>query len=402
MYQQTKRICGVQNDSNIDAPKNLVPTKHIKSITMGTTVATNALLERQGARCALLISKGFRDLLRINTQSRANIFDIEIARLKSIYEEVVEIDERVILSKFCPEASQYKDEEIYATASNTTTDEPVIIVKPLNSSSTRNELLRLQKLGITSIAITFMHSYTFRDHEIEAGQLAKEVGFPEVSLSHAVSPMTKIVPRGHTALASAYLSPIINAYILSFLSGFTSFETSSTRLSFMKSDGGLANVSSFSGHQAILSGPAGGVIGYAKTTYNGKNPVIGFDMGGTSTDVSRFDGSLELLYNSVIADTYMQAPQLDISTVAAGGGSRLFLSNGLFIVGPESAGSDPGPVSYRKNGFLTVTDANLVLGRIGKINLLCLFMKSLNNNEFNSPILSYSNSTGLFPAYLWA
>ena len=364
---------------------------------MGTTVATNALLERQGAKCALLISKGFRNLLRINTQSRANIFDLEIARLKSIYEEVVEIDERVILSKYCPDDSQYKVSDRFKVETNTITDEPVIVDKALDVSTTKAELLRLKKMNITSIAIVFMHSYTFRDHEVEAGRLAKETGFLEVSLSHAVSPMTKIVPRGHTALASAYLSPVINTYVTSFLSGFTSFEESKTRLSFMKSDGGLANVGSFSGHQAILSGPAGGVIGYAKTTYNGENPVIGFDMGGTSTDVSRFDGSLELLYNSVIADTYMQAPQLDISTVAAGGGSRLFLSNGLFIVGPESSGSDPGPVSYRKNGFLAVTDANLVLGRIGKsIVSVCHHVDVTERN------CTYFYSAILFPSYLWS
>jgi len=341
-----------------------VPTKHIARITMGTTVATNALLERQGARCALLITKGFGNLLKINNQTRSNIFDLEIARLQSLYEEVVEVDERVILAKYCrPNESPYKNSDEFKTTSDTATKEEFIVLKPLDERAVRDVLVDLKRKGITSIAVALMHSYSFRQHEVEVGKIAKDVGIEEISLASDVSPMTKIVPRGHTALASAYLTPIIQNYVKSFLGGFTKFDQT-TRLNFMKSDGGLADVRAFGGHQAILSGPAGGVIGYAKTSYTGEDPVIGFDMGGTSTDVSRFDGSLELLYNSVIADTYIQAPQLDISTVAAGGGSRLFLSNGLFIVGPESAGSDPGPVCYRKNGHLAVTDANLVLGRI--------------------------------------
>jgi len=205
--------------------------------------------------------------------------------------------------------------------------------------------------------------------------------FDEISLSSEVMAMVKMVPRGHTACAAAYLTPKITSYLTSFRRGFDSdlngSGSSSVRLDFMKSDGGLTPVDDFGGHQAILSGPAGGVVGYAKTSYRAKSkddddydpnkkpqPVIGFDMGGTSTDVSRYDGHLDHVFETTTAGVSIQAPQLDIQTVAAGGGSRLFLRGGLFVVGPESAGAHPGPVCYRKGGYLTVTDANLVLGRV--------------------------------------
>ena len=208
------------------------------------------------------------------------------------------------------------------------------------------------------------------------GEIAKSMGcFSEISLSHEVMSMVKMVPRGHTACAAAYLTPKITEYLAGFTKGFDDGLMKNVRLDFMKSDGGLTPVNDFGGHQAVLSGPAGGVVGYAKTSYrptldedgnmlNKPMPVIGFDMGGTSTDVSRYDGSLEHVFETTTAGVSIQAPQLDIHTVAAGGGSRLFLQNGLFVVGPESSKAHPGPVCYRKNGYLAVTDANVVLGRV--------------------------------------
>lgn len=212
-----------------------------------------------------------------------------------------------------------------------------------------------------------MHSYTFPDHENQVGKLAQKIGFTHVSLSSQVMPMVKIVPRGTSATADAYLTPCIKQYIKGFVSGFDDgFEKGTTQLQFMQSDGGLVPVSNFSGFKAILSGPAGGVVGYALTTFDKESrvPVIGFDMGGTSTDVSRFDGHYEHVFETTTAGVTIQAPQLDINTVAAGGGSMLFFKNGMFVVGPESAGAHPGPACYRKGGPLAVSDANLFLGRL--------------------------------------
>lgn len=209
-----------------------------------------------------------------------------------------------------------------------------------------------------------MHSYAYPEHEKQFGALATEIGFTHVSLSSDIMQMVKAVPRGLTACVDAYLTPCIKRYLQSFSSGFKNLDES--RVHFMQSDGGLTDLSSFSGSRAILSGPAGGVVGYAMTTAfkDAKLPVIGFDMGGTSTDVSRFSGKYEHVFETTTAGVTIQAPQLDINTVAAGGGSRLFLRSGLFVVGPESSGSEPGPVCYRKNGYLAVTDANAALGRI--------------------------------------
>lgn len=226
--------------------------------------------------------------------------------------------------------------------------------------------------GINSAAIVLLHSYTFPDHELKAAKLAKDLGFTQVSLSSEVMPMIKAVPRGYTTCADAYLTPVIKTYVASFCAGFDS-GLEHVKISFMQSDGGLARMKHFHGHRAILSGPAGGVVGYARTTRPPDEEaaaaaaapaVIGFDMGGTSTDVSRFDGKFEHVLESVTANVPVRAPQLDIHTVAAGGGSRLFYKNGMFIVGPESVRAHPGPVCYRKNGYLSVTDANLVTGRI--------------------------------------
>ena len=214
-----------------------------------------------------------------------------------------------------------------------------------------------------------MHSYAFSDHEDQVGSLAENVGFDQISKSSDVMARQKIVKRGDTWTVDAYLNPHIKRYLKGFIEGFDEKLTEKVSLFFMQSDGGLSPISTFRGSKAILSGPAGGVVGYSQTTRkilgkDNKMPIIGFDMGGTSTDVSRFDKDYELIFETSIAGVSIQAPQLDINTVAAGGGSRLFFKKGLFIVGPESAGADPGPVWYRKNGNLAITDANLILGRL--------------------------------------
>ena len=210
-----------------------------------------------------------------------------------------------------------------------------------------------------------MHAYAYPEHERLVGELARELGFEQVSLSSRVMPMVKLVPRGDTTMVDAYLNPHIQNYLNSFRQGFSG-RLDGARLLFMQSDGGLARAGDFTGSRAILSGPAGGVVGYAMTTFSRahQKPVIGFDMGGTSTDVSRFGGDFELVHETETAGVRIQAPQLHIRTVAAGGGSRLFFENGMLMVGPESAGAHPGPVCYRKGGHPAVTDANLVLGRL--------------------------------------
>jgi 5-oxoprolinase (ATP-hydrolysing) len=338
-----------------------IPTDRIGSIRMGTTVATNALLERNGARTAFLCTKGFRDALFIGNQARPNIFDLTCQRPSLLYEQVVEVDERVLLEQFAVENALYAP----FPRVQGLTGERLIVLKPPDRAEVRRHLEDLKAVGITSLAICFLHAYTFPLHEQQVGELAREVGgFTQISMSHQVMPMVKWVSRAHTTCAAAYLTPRITEYLDGFVRGFG--DLSEIPLVFMKSDGGLAPVGDFGGHQAILSGPAAGVVGYAKTTYSptSRQPVIGFDMGGTSTDVSRYAGSLDVVLETTTAGIVVQAPQLDIHTVAAGGGSRLFLQRGLFVVGPESSRAHPGPVCYRKNGYLAVTDANVVLGRV--------------------------------------
>ena len=256
------------------------------------------------------------------------------------------------------------------------TGEIVIPLRIPDTHKIRQDLQELADKGIKSLAIVFLHAYVYPEHERIVGDVARSMNcFTEISLSHEVMSMVKLVPRGHTACAAAYLTPKISEYLAGFTKGFDNDLLTNVRLDFMKSDGGLTPVSDFGGHQAILSGPAGGVVGYAKTSYRTSveldgnvaskpQAVIGFDMGGTSSDVSRYDGYFEHVFETTTAGVSIQAPQLDIHTVAAGGGSRLFLQNGLFVVGPESAKAHPGPVCYRKDGYLAVTDANLVLGRV--------------------------------------
>ena len=339
-------------------PKESFNADKIEWIRMGTTVATNALLERKGAKTTLVTTKGFRDLLQIGNQSRPKIFDLEISKLDLLYEEVVEVDERVRIVREDEKSSHDSGLEI---VEGTTGEKFAVLAKP-DLAVVRQELNAVFEKGIRAVAVVFLHAYAFPEHERQIGVIAREIGFEQISLSHEVMPMVKMVARGDTTTVDAYLTPHIRNYLQSFRSGFSD-NLKKTQLLFMQSDGGLTDSGKFKGSNAILSGPAGGVVGYAVTTDLGQ-PVIGFDMGGTSTDVSRYGDDYELVHETETAGVRIQAPQMHIKTVAAGGGSRLFFRNGLFEVGPESAGAHPGPVCYRKEGYLAVTDANLVLGRL--------------------------------------
>lgn len=346
----------------------LLDLHHIESIRMGTTVATNALLERKGARSALLITNGFQDLLFIGNQSRPKIFDLAVARPDVLYEKVVEVEERVTMEDYTEDPKLAKTT---VTAECTdlavaVTGETVRVLQRPNLDAVKTSLQSLWNQGFRSIAVVFIHSYAYPEHELQVGRLANEMGF-SVTLSSAVQPMINVVPRGMSAMADAYLTPIIQEYISSIESNFAGgFGSKRTRIEFMQSDGGLVDYRKFSGLKAILSGPAGGVVGYAQTSWDAeeRKPIIGFDMGGTSTDVSRFSGTYDHVFETTTAGISIQSPQLDIHTVAAGGGSILTWKNGLFNVGPESASAHPGPACYRKGGPLTVTDANLFLGRL--------------------------------------
>ncbi|KAK9478985.1 Hydantoinase B/oxoprolinase-domain-containing protein [Lipomyces japonicus] len=358
-------------------------TSLIESIRMGTTVATNALLERKGQKCALVTTKGFGDCLVIGNQSRPKIFDIAIHKPDVLYEKVIEIDERVTLEDYTEHPEKFKTQVVNNNNNNDDDDlliglsgEVVRILKRPDLIKVKESISQLYADGYRSVAVCLTHSYTFPAHEMLVGEIAIELGFQHVSLSSQLMPMIKLVPRATSATADAYLTPEIKKYIAGFAKGFDAGlgrtgvagnADTTTRFEFMQSDGGLVDVASFSGLRAILSGPAGGVVGYARTSYDARTkiPVIGFDMGGTSTDVSRYgEGRYEHVFETTTAGVTIQSPQLDINTVAAGGGSQLFWRNGLFVVGPESAGAHPGPACYRKGGPLTVTDANLLLGRL--------------------------------------
>lgn len=339
---------------------------------MGTTVATNALLERKGERFALLTTRGLRDVWHIGSQARPQLFDLEIKCPENLYDHVIEVDERVLLANDdLMKRPTLQPQNLH----DAITGEKMYVEKPLDADQIRKILQELQEKGIKSIAVVFMHAALYPEHEKLVGQIAKEMGcFRQVSLSHEVMQMVKIVPRGYTTFADAYLTPHIARYIETFVSGFAPGLIENVNVSFMQSDGGLTPVDRFSGHKAILSGPAGGVVGYALTARlaartNEKDSlkgdqVVGFDMGGTSTDVSRYAGAYEHVFETTTAGVTIQAPQLDISTVAAGGGSELRYRSGIFSVGPESVGAHPGPVCYRKGGRLAVTDANVALGRL--------------------------------------
>jgi 5-oxoprolinase (ATP-hydrolysing) len=311
-----------------------MPTEAIEVVKMGTTVATNALLERKGDRVVLLITKGFKDALRIGYQNRPDIFARHIILPTMLYEQVIEVDER------------------YDANGNELT--------PVNIAQVKNDLQAAYNIGIRSCAVVFMHSYRYPPHETQVAAIALEIGFTQISVSHQVSPLMKLVNRGDTTVVDAYLTPILRRYVNQVAS-----QLPGVRLMFMKSDGGLTDAQQFQGKDSILSGPAGGIVGAVQTSKRaGFELVITFDMGGTSTDVAHFKGEYERQLDSEIAGARMRVPVLSINTIAAGGGSILFFDGSSYRVGPESAGSNPGPACYRRGGPLAVTDANVMLGKI--------------------------------------
>ena len=311
-----------------------IPAHLIEAVKMGTTVATNALLERKGERTALFITRGFRDALRIAYQNRPRLFDRHIVLPEMLYSKVVEVEERV----------GARGE----------------VVLPLNEKQAEADLRRVYGEGYRSIAIVFMHGYRFPEHERKIAEAAKRIGFPQISVSHVVSPLMKLVGRGDTSVVDAYLSPILRRYVEQVAS-----ELGAVRLLFMQSNGGLTDARRFQGKDAILSGPAGGIVGAVRTSAAaGFERIIGFDMGGTSTDVSHYAGEFEREFETRVAGVRMRAPMMSIHTVAAGGGSILQFDGSRYRVGPDSAGANPGPACYRRGGPLTVTDANVMLGKI--------------------------------------
>src|SRR5437660_815240 len=336
-------VQGIRNLLGVE-PGEPIARGTIASVKMGTTVATNALLERKGERTLLLISKGFRDALRIGYQARPKIFARHIIKPEVIYERVVEVDERV-------------------RADGTVEREPDL-------ATVRGELAAALEAGIRAVAIVFMHAYRYADHEQRVAALAREIGFAQVSVSHEVSPLIKLVGRGDTTVVDAYLSPILRRYVAQVARDMgTSItadrDNADTRLMFMMSSGGLTAAELFQGKDAILSGPAAGVVGMAETGREaGFSHLIGFDMGGTSTDVSHFDGDYERAFETEVAGVRMRAPMMLIHTVAAGGGSVLHFDGARFRVGPDSAGANPGPKCYRRGGPLALTDANVMVGKL--------------------------------------
>lgn len=335
---------------------------------MGTTVATNALLERKGERTAFLVTAGFKDILQIGNQSRPYMFDLAIRRPQPLYSDVFEISERVVLER-CSDSNLRSVDLHHPEPLETvigTSGQKLHIVQPLDIEGTKAYLKKIYANGFRSVAVCLMHSYLFPEHELQIHKLAAEIGFEHISLSHKVSQRSKIVPRGNSTVIDGYLTPTIERYLSQFSASFPGLSNGHTKLEFMQSDGGLVPASELSGLHAILSGPAGGVVGYARTSYDSESkiPIIGFDMGGTSTDVSRYDGQFDQIFETTTAGIPIQTPQLNINTIAAGGGSILSWKDSLMTVGPESASSHPGPACYRKGGPLTVTDANLILGRL--------------------------------------
>ena len=335
-------IAGIRHFLGVakDAP---IPVERIEAVKMGTTVATNALLERKGEPTVLFITRGFRDQLRIAYQNRPRIFDRHIRLPELLYSKVVEVDERM--------AAHGE------------------IIKPLDGTAVRASLAAAREEGFRSIAIVFMHGYRYPEHEARVAALAHEAGFEQVCASHAVSPLMKIVSRGDTTVVDAYLSPILRRYVDGVAGQLSAAATgqgnASPRLMFMQSNGGLTDAHRFQGKDSILSGPAGGIVGMVRTSEAaGFSKVIGFDMGGTSTDVSHYAGELEREFETLVAGVRMRAPMMSIHTIAAGGGSILFFDGQRQRVGPDSAGANPGPACYRRGGPLTVTDCNVMLGKI--------------------------------------
>ncbi|MCP5214746.1 MAG: hydantoinase B/oxoprolinase family protein [Pseudomonadales bacterium] len=324
---------GIRNILKIKSA-DVIPHELLESVKMGTTVATNALLERTGTPTVLAITRGFKDALRIAYQNRPKLFELDITLPQLLYQDVVEIEERV---------SAQGD-----------------VLVPFNSTVATEQLKQIFNRGIRAIAIVLMHGYRYHHHEQQLAEIAAEIGFTQISLSHQTSPLMKLVSRGDTTVVDAYLSPILRQYI-----DQVAAELGGTQLMFMQSNGGLVSADLFQGKDSILSGPAGGIVGAVKTCQQaGYGRIITFDMGGTSTDVAHFQGEYERTFDAQVAGVRIRAPMMQIHTVAAGGGSILSFAGERFRVGPESAGANPGPACYRRGGPLTVTDCNLLLGKL--------------------------------------
>ncbi len=367
---QDAAVHGIRSFLNLQALDS-IPKGMIDSVKMGTTVATNALLERKGDDTLLLITKGFGDLLRIGYQARPKLFELNIQLPTLLYKEVAEIDERL--------------------------DAKGNVICPLDEARAREALRRSKKAGINSVAIAFLHGYLNPDHEARVAAIALEEGFGQISVSHQVSPLMKLVSRGDTTVVDAYLSPILRRYVTQVSDELGGADD--TQLMFMQSNGGLTDARLFQGKDAILSGPAGGVVGMVKTAEPaGFDRLIGFDMGGTSTDVCHYAGQYERSFETEVAGVRLRAPMMHIHTVAAGGGSILFYRNGRFQVGPESAGANPGPACYRRGGPLTVTDCNVMLGKLHpSISLPSLVLTRMNPLMWR---LSNKNSKRLQKTFL--
>ncbi len=343
-------VAGIRHLLGLKSGEPVTP-EQVECVKMGTTVATNALLERKGEVTLLVTTQGFGDALRIAYQNRPRLFDRQIVLPELLYSAVVEAQERVTV-----------DGEV---------------LQPLDEAHLRTQLKHSHQQGVRSVAIVFMHGWRHTEHELAAARLAREVGFTQVSTSHQTSPMMKLVSRGDTTVVDAYLSPILGRYVDQVAS-----EMPGVKLMFMQSSGGLTDAQVFAGKDAILSGPAGGIVGMARTAQlAGHDKVIGFDMGGTSTDVSHFAGQFEREFETQVAGVRMRAPMMSIHTVAAGGGSLLAYDGARFRVGPQSAGANPGPASYRRGGPLAVTDANVMVGKVQ-----ARFFPSVFGPEANQPL----------------
>ena len=331
-------IQGVREILDLDRDA-AIPAERIDAVKMGTTVATNALLERKGDRTVLAVTQGFRDALRIAYQNRPLLFTRHIELPELLYEQVVEVDERM--------SAQGE------------------VLRPLDAEAARRALQVAFDDGIRALAIVLLHGYRYTEHERLLADVAREIGFTQISVSHEVSPLMKFVSRGDTTVVDAYLSPILRRYVDQVAGQLTTGAAKAVRLLFMQSNGGLTDAQAFQGKDSILSGPAGGIVGGVRTAaMSGFHRIITFDMGGTSTDVAHYDGEYERAFETQVAGVRMRAPMMQIHTVAAGGGSILHFDGARYRVGPDSAGANPGPACYRRGGPLAVTDANVMLGRI--------------------------------------
>jgi 5-oxoprolinase (ATP-hydrolysing) len=359
---QDAAIQGIREILGIPADES-IPTEQIAAVKMGTTVATNALLERKGDRTLLLITKGFHDALRIGYQNRPNIFARHIVLPEMLYERVIEVEERYTA----------QGEELIPLQINET------LIQALQTAYDD---------GIRACAIVFLHGYRYPNHEQQIAAIVRDMGFTQISVSHEVSPLMKLVSRGDTTVVDAYLSPILRRYVQQVATALGKNQNnlenspSAFRLMFMQSNGGLIDADRFQGKDSILSGPAGGIVGAVKTSeMAGFKQIIGFDMGGTSTDVSHYNGEYERTFETEVAGVRLRAPMMSIHTVAAGGGSILIFDGSRYRVGPQSAGANPGPACYRRGGPLTVTDCNVMVGK-----LQAAFFPAVFGREGNLPL----------------